>query len=211
MTKLLHNIYLQTFGIPGHLSRNMAGGRNVLDLGCGKNSPLQYVHKNLRKVGVDYYSPYLDEAKRKNIHNTYIQEDLTKLTIDDKSFDYVIFIEVIEHFKKEEGYKIIKDMERIAREKVIITTPNGFLPTSPSSTDNPDEKHVSGWSVDEFKELGYKVRGFNGLKFLWKINDNGLPQYVGPRWMILPIKILSEPLCYFFPKLSFQIIAIKSF
>ena len=42
-------------------------------------------------------------------------------------------------------------MERVAREKIILTTPNGFLPTYAGPRDNPEEKHLSGWTYDELK------------------------------------------------------------
>ena len=42
-------------------------------------------------------------------------------------FDACIAIDVIEHLPKEEGLKLMEDMESIAKRKIIIFTPNGFF------------------------------------------------------------------------------------
>ena len=43
-------------------------------------------------------------------------------------------------------------MEKVARKKVIVFTPNGFVPQRPYDG-NPFQEHLSGWSVDEIHEL----------------------------------------------------------
>jgi len=52
--------------------------------------------------------------------------DVRKLPFKQKSFDTVLCMEVIEHLEKEEAIRLIEDMEKIARKKIIITTPVGF-------------------------------------------------------------------------------------
>jgi len=44
------------------------------------------------------------------------------------SFDVVLVFDLIEHITKENGEKLIRQLENIARDKVIIFTPNGFMP-----------------------------------------------------------------------------------
>ena len=48
------------------------------------------------------------------------------MEFSDRSFDAVIALELLEHLNKEEGYELIHNMERWARSKVIVSTPNGF-------------------------------------------------------------------------------------
>jgi len=77
------------------------------------------------------------ESKKKQIHNEYILADLRKLEFKPKSFDAILCLEVIEHLTKEEGHDLIKKMEKWARKKIIITTPNGY-------DCNPFQTHKSG-------------------------------------------------------------------
>jgi len=54
-------------------------------------------------------------------------------------------------------------MEKISKNKVIIFTPNGFLPQG-EYYNNPWQVHKSGWTVKEMKKRGYKVIGINSWK-----------------------------------------------
>lgn len=57
-------------------------------------------------------------------------------------------------------------MEQAARKKVIINLPNGYLPLADYAEDLNYTDHKCGWSVREFKELGYKVMGVDGLRIV---------------------------------------------
>jgi len=80
-------------------------------------------------------------------------------------FDTILLLDVLEHLTKEDGEKIIRCLEEIARKQVIILTTVGFIPQR-SLHGNIFQEHKSGWVPKEFKKLGYKVRGINGLYFL---------------------------------------------
>jgi hypothetical protein len=56
-------------------------------------------------------------------------------------------------------------MERIARDKIIVFTPNGFLPQDPWDG-NPMQEHLCGWSVEDFRSRAYRVEGVLGWKAL---------------------------------------------
>jgi REP element-mobilizing transposase RayT len=56
-------------------------------------------------------------------------------------------------------------MEKIAKKKVVIFTPNGFLAQG-EYYNNPWQLHRSGWTAEEMKKRGYKVLGFGGAKIL---------------------------------------------
>jgi SAM-dependent methyltransferase len=187
------------------LRRELEGCETVLDLGCGKNSPLQHCQVPY-SVGVDIFEPYLKESKKKKIHDWYLLADIRKIELKSKSFDCVIAIEVIEHMPKEEGRKLIEKMENIARKKVIITTPNGFLPQARYDRDI-FQTHRSGWTIDEFKELGYEVKGIGGLKFLKK--ERGEFKFK-PRVLNSVLSDLTQKITYHFPRFAFQLFAIKN-
>ncbi len=123
----------------------------------------------------------------------------------EKSFDCVCAFDVIEHLAKEDGLKLINSMERIARKKVIISTPNGFL-SQGIHYGNPFQVHLSGWEVKEMKDMGYRVTGVGGLKLLkgevakikWR------PEFFWGR-----ISLLSQLIVTNWPSKAFAILCIK--
>jgi hypothetical protein len=79
----------------------------------------------------------------------------------------VLLLNVIEHLEKEEGIRLLDKAYYIARRKVILITPNGYL-RQIYIENNPLQAHRSGWSTEELKRLGFKVIGLGGFKFFGK-------------------------------------------
>jgi SAM-dependent methyltransferase len=146
------------------LEERLTGGGSVLDVGCERCSFLKQVRTPLYKIGVDFYEPYLEKARKESIHSGYVRGDVKRLPFQGKSFDYCVSVEVLEHLHKSDGLVMLSEMERVARRAVMLTTPNGFLPVTPGPEDKPEEKHVSGWRVKELRDLGYEVYGFGAWK-----------------------------------------------
>jgi len=146
------------------LKKEISDCDTVLDLGCGYNSLIQYCNVPF-SVGVELFEPYLEESKKKGIHNEYIKEDIRKVELKPKSFDAVVLLDVLEHLTEEEGYELIKKMGKWARKKIIIFTPNGLV-YQDGYDNNSLQEHKSGWSVKKLEKLGFKVYGINGWKKL---------------------------------------------
>lgn len=179
--------------------------KEVLDLGCGKESPLRFFSKRPYSVGVDIFLPYLLESKRNGIHNEQILADVRALPFKAKAFNGIMALEVIEHLTKDEGYKLLREMEKLSKKLVIISTPNGFLPQE-ERDGNPFQKHKSAWTMNEFKSLGYKVRGTGGIRSItiWKIKCSVL------RYLIILFSGLIRLVTYFLPHLgSYTLLCIK--
>lgn len=138
---------------------------SVLDLGCGPSSPLARCMNVTTRVGVDAFAPYLEAARARGTHTAYIQEELDRVSFPPKSFDAVILIEVLEHLSTALGHTMLERAERWARKKVIVTTPNGFLPQH-ALDENPYQAHRSGWDLATLRSRGYTCRGLAGLKYL---------------------------------------------
>lgn len=130
--------------------------RSVLDVGCGFNSPVQQLFRRPKVlVGVDGFGDAIKKARAKCIHDDYREYDVRRINeiFPQKSFDCVLASDLIEHLTKEDGFKLIYRMERIAIRKVIIYTPNGFLPQR-AEYGNVLQEHRSGWTVKEMRKLG---------------------------------------------------------
>ncbi|MBI2140927.1 class I SAM-dependent methyltransferase [Candidatus Woesearchaeota archaeon] len=137
----------------------------LLDVGCGENSPVRHFSNKPYCVGVDAFEPSIRKSKAEGIHDRYYKMDILEIgrKFKPNSFDCVLASDAIEHLTKEEGLRLLAMMEKIAREKVIVFTPNGFLPQGEFES-NPWQLHKSGWNAEEMKRLGYKVTGINGWK-----------------------------------------------
>ena len=102
---------------------------DVLDVGCGRSLSMRWLGVK-HPVGIEAYRPAYEEAKRENTHDELICGDVRSLSEHFKpgQFDACIALDVIEHLTKEDGLKLIEQMEKIARRKIIFSTPSGFLP-----------------------------------------------------------------------------------
>jgi predicted TPR repeat methyltransferase len=168
LLRLHRNVYAKVFpDFIEELNGEIEGFSSVLDLGCGNDSPLRHFPHKLHSEGVDIFPGYIDESKITGIHDAY--HNMNVLDIDKKfksgSFDCVVALDLIEHLTKEEGFELLKKMENIAKKKVIVFTPNGFVPQG-NYDSNPWQEHKSGWTAEEMRALGYRVIGVNGLKSL---------------------------------------------
>lgn len=188
-----------------YLENELKDCKSVLDLGCGNNSPLQYLSIPY-SVGVDIYKPALLESKEKKIHNEYILADITKIEFKEKSFDAIVMIAVLEHLSKEDGLKLIEKMEKWARKKIIIVVPNGFQHQD-AYDGNPYQIHRSEWTTKELETLGFRVIGLHGWKALR--GELGNIKYK-PYSLWLLISDITQKITYHLPNLAATLFAIKN-
>jgi len=148
------------------LARALKNCSSVLDVGCGKNSPLKIFELN-HLTGLEGYAPDAEAARRLGTHDEVVTGDLRQMEQHFKpgQFDACVAWDVIEHLPKLDGLKMLRDMERASAKRTIIFTPNGFLPQF--HTEDADlQQHLSGWDAQEMRQQGYRVIGLLGLKSL---------------------------------------------
>ncbi|HEV2210478.1 MAG TPA: class I SAM-dependent methyltransferase [Verrucomicrobiae bacterium] len=147
----------------GDIRSSLRGCQTVLDVGCGNSSPLKFVH-GVQLVGMDGYAPALEEARKTGTHDEYVLGDVKKIgeLLAGRKFDACIALDVIEHLEKADGWRMLESMERLATKRVVIFTPNGFMPQK--SKDGDLQEHLSGWTADEMRSRGYRVLGMYGPK-----------------------------------------------
>jgi ubiquinone/menaquinone biosynthesis C-methylase UbiE len=148
------------------IAKSNLTGKIIADLACGfgrwghiiRTLTDQGGH-GAQIIGCDIYAPYLRTVKKHyNPYSDLVLCDVRCLPFKDKAIDITLACEILEHLKKREGYKFITEVERITTTKILLTTPNGKS-LQGAKRGNVFEVHKSGWSLTEFKELGYKVIG----------------------------------------------------
>lgn len=191
------------------LKKELKGVGPVLDLGCGPNSPIQYcdVHST---VGVEVFKPYLEEAKRRGLHNIYVESELMDFFEGrfGETFQAAMAIQVLEHLEKSKALSVLTNISLVVTQKVIIAVPNGWMPQD-DIDGNPYNVHKSFWSTKELRDLGFKVRGTQGLKILrgyrgWWRKPKWIPDFI-----MATISGMTQWIVYFIPQWSFQLFAVS--
>jgi len=206
------NIYLWAYpSYPKELKRSVKGCKTLLDIGCGSNSPVRFFSKQIDCTGIDAFMPSIEKSKKKRIHKKYFLMNIfdIKKKIPPRSYDCVLASDVIEHLSKENGIKLIRIMENIAKKKVILFTPNGFLKQG-KLYNNPWQIHKSGWSIEEMRQQGYDIIGINGLKALRKpfSEKNGSFKFK-PKIFWMLVSDLTQFFTKKHPKYAFHILCVS--
>lgn len=197
------------------LRRSIGDSVNILDLGCDDGSLMQAIHKpSWKVVGVDIFKKSVLKAQKSGVYEEVILGDVEKvasgLILKKKKYDVVFFSQVIEHISKKKGERMLKLVEKLARDKIIIGTPHGFM-NQPEMflKDNKYQYHRSGWEIEEFTKLGYEVNGI-GIKFLWSETGLGRTNNNLIVGILTILSYITSPVAYYFPNLAAGILAIKN-
>jgi len=168
---------------------------------------MHHRHRLVRSVGADAHVPSILAARAASSHHDYCCIDLNDLgsVFRPKSFDCVVALDVIEHFTKSDANVLLDAMERIARMRVIVMTPNGFLPQA-ASHDNPFQQHISGWTAGEMRARGYDVIGMNG----WRALRGEYAEPRRPKWLTERLSLATEEWFEARPQHAFHLFCVKN-
>lgn len=206
MSSLTQAFKILPFTYPHIIQKLIPKTTTILDVGCGEGKLMEEIkRKGQSIVGIDLHLPSIKEAKSLGIFDDVIICDALFLPFTSKTFDVVICSQVIEHLPKIKGVMLTVEIERVSKQRVILCTPNGFMP----QYEKCDElkRHKSGWSPKELKDLDYTIRG-QGAKFLWgRLLNRSIPSLA--KILISLISYIFQPLVYFTPKLAVHLICWK--
>jgi SAM-dependent methyltransferase len=106
-----------------HLSRRIPNGSRVLDVGCGDG----LLAKKIMALNNTLAIEGIDVLVRKETHIPIQQFNGTTIPHVDKSFDVVMFVDVLHHTENPEI--LLSEASRVARKIVLIKdhTANGFM------------------------------------------------------------------------------------
>lgn len=153
------------------------GKISVLDIGTGEGRPWEVASEFLRTklielTAIDSHTLSTETHGFSKCGSPYPLKlivgnllDLLKQFADD-SFDFVVSLDVIEHLAKEDGYRMLYEMNRISSKGFAVSCPVGFLWQPPEGR-NVMQAHISGWTPSEFRRMGFSlVNTWHGLRIL---------------------------------------------
>ena len=128
------------FGTWGHVIRSMIfqGGDKAYMVGC------------------DVFKAFLKKNKKYNPYDDLIVCDARYLPFKEKSANIVLCFEMIEHMDKPEGFTLLSQLDIIAKDKLVLSTPNGFMEQHGTESIQFEE-HKSFWLAKDFEQKGFRV------------------------------------------------------
>lgn len=134
---------------------NVRAGASVLDLGCGAGMLALLKRKGVTLTGIDLsYECAL--AARRNGYDTTAAGKLSRLPFPDRSFDYVVSLDVFGHIGFEEKDSVLAEIKRVLR-------PGGVTLHGIECTDPATQKSYEEMSAEEL--CGFiQVDGHVGLE-----------------------------------------------
>lgn len=140
-------------GIYGALCRVYLEGDNLYD-----RENLTFNKKENWKIKIDCiegFEKYITDLHRA-VYNEIFIDDARKVlnNLNNKAYELVLAIDILEHFQKEDGIAFIKELKRVGK-NVIIATP--AEPQKQIVPENPLEDHRSCWSKEELQSFGFDI------------------------------------------------------
>lgn len=133
---------------------NFSNINSWVDLGTGNGNVvvnLKWNKSAKEKIAIDKHPQLFS-------HNWKFVDNLDNIK---EKKDLFTSFDCIEHMTKENGFDLLKKIDKQFKYKIFFT-PKGFLKqdeeTHPELIKiNPWQKHLSGWTSKDFKNMGYKV------------------------------------------------------
>ena len=180
--------YSQIVPVVKHLQTLMP--TSVLDVGLG-NGKLGFIARDLLDVmhgekyrqedwtirvdGIEVFPDYIQAHQRALYDNIHIGDAFD--VIDQLGMYEVIFLgDVLEHFEKSRAEQFLEKCRQHCEKGIILCIPLSERWTQEAIYDNPYERHLSFWSVNDFApraseiQLGESVAGQYGI-FLMRRED----------------------------------------
>lgn len=110
---------------------------DILDIGCLTGNFYSHIKENTSRAiktftGIDFSEKLIGMAATRFPEQKWLVADYHKLPFDDKSFDVVTAMEILEHIDEPE--KLLLEAKRVCRSGgcIIVTTPNKRIIDDPS-------------------------------------------------------------------------------
>lgn len=140
------------------ISRDGGQSSQILDLGIGSGTFGKLIKTRIpsptRITGVEIWEKY--RGRNWAYYDEIILEDIRAfLARDSRAFDFVLMIDVLEHFEKPYGEEVLRDLRCRAQRAIIVSTPITDYPQGPFRG-NQNEVHRCIWRRRDLKSAGFR-------------------------------------------------------
>ncbi len=177
--------------------------KSVLDVGVGHGKwgflareyleifpgRVPYGTRTHRVEGIEAHEPYLGPVHEQLYDRVHRGEALDVLrTLDDRSFDLVLLIDILEHMPRDVGREVLEHATRVGR-VVLVSVPRDFKERD-EFLGNRYEQHVSPWSMADLRRAGARTFLVNPASHIGVLSREPLPAALGmparlERWLRL--------------------------
>jgi hypothetical protein len=140
--------------------------KSVLDVGTGVMRSLQAMPCST-KVGLEVHRPYLESREVGDaVPINASALEIERLFVPD-AFDLVTLIDVLEHFAQAEALEVLRQVDLVARRRIVLFTPRGEFPQEGHDSfglgGEEFQRHRSVWEPGDLLRLGYRVAVLEGF------------------------------------------------
>ena len=169
------------------------------------NEEKEYHDWNRQIDGIEAFEPYITPVHRYIYNNIFTGNAIEILPCLKDKYDLILLIDVLEHFKCEDGLKLMEQCRKTAR-NILVSVP---LTLSEQGTvyGNPFETHYCAWKKKDFDFVQEKFFVKNPKSLICFIGDDSMEikKILKKRYFRQSIKDLLEllhmkPVIKFFQK-----------
>ncbi len=131
----------------------------ILDLGIGSGSFGKRIKRRIphptRLTGVEVWPRY--RGRKWACYDEIVIGDIRAfLAEDERTFDFILLTDVLEHFEREDGEEVLAEIRHRARRAAVVSTPTTPYPQG-AFLGNPYETHRCTWSQRELAARGGRM------------------------------------------------------
>lgn len=152
------SIALRYLPIVADIQKNYQEGESILEVGSEISGITPYLQKPVTGVDIDF------DMSKKNEYLTPVKASAVELPFKDRSFDYVLSVDMLEHLPIPQRFKAIMEILRVAKKKVYLAFPSGKSATLSDNElnqyylrrrgeDHPYLKEHLGFGLPDFREV----------------------------------------------------------
>ncbi len=152
------NISEKKINLSEWISENTKDSNTVVELGAGLFNRLKDVHSSVPiKIGIEIWKPYIDRAIYHDCIKIHGNLKLYKDLLVSYELDTVMLIDILEHFEKEEAFKLIDNLKQDFN-KIILMLPSGKYEQEEDCYNlgaDDFQKHRSFWYDEDLSMLAF--------------------------------------------------------
>jgi len=141
------------------IRENTLGSKVVVEFGAGFFQNLSFIDNNIKKIGIEIWYPYIQNAKYNECIKIFGDIRNYKSLINENDMDCALLCDILEHFDKEIAISLIKDIMN-SFNKTLLMIPEGKHDQTKDVTGyeaHTYQTHRSTWYTIDIEKLGFDV------------------------------------------------------